>query len=115
ANAHRWMVEAVFRTDLRPDHVRERGAVQVPLVRLGARGSLQVARASTASDGMSLEIPVARREEKVELPWDLVRAECDPDFAEHVRASEDATAASVGRKIAEVRRAAGLSQDALAR
>ena len=36
---------------------------------------------------MSLEIPVARGEEKIELPWDLVRAECDPDFADHVRAS----------------------------
>jgi hypothetical protein len=46
----------------------------------------------------------------LEPPWDLVRAEWDPDFAEHVRASEDATVAVVGRKMAEVRRVGGLSQ-----
>src|SRR6266436_88594 len=108
ANARRWMVEAVFE----PTAVRITFAngdrFRFPLVRLGAQGSLQVARASIAPDGMSLEIPVARREEKDELPWDLGRAECDPDFADRVRASEGVTGASVGRKIAEVRRVAGL-------
>jgi len=115
ANAHRWMVEAVFESAAVRITFANGDRFRFPLARLGPRGTLQVGRASIAPDGMSLEIPVARREEKVELPWDLVRAECDPDFADHVRASEDATAVSVGRKIAELRRGAGLSQDALAR
>jgi DNA-binding XRE family transcriptional regulator len=115
ANAHRWMVEAVFESTAVRITFANGDRFRFPLVRLGAPGSLQVARASIAPDGMSLEIPVARGDEKVEVPWDLVRAECDPDFGDRVRASEDATAASVGRKIAEVRRLASLSQDALAR
>ena len=115
ANAHRWMVEAIFESTSVRITFANGDRFRFPLARLGAPGNLQVARASIAPDGMSLEIPVARGKDKVELPWDLVRAECDPDFADQVRASEVATAASVGGKIAEVRRVAGLTQGALAR
>jgi hypothetical protein len=87
ANAHRRMVEAVFESTAVRITFANGDRFRFPLVRLGAPGSLQIKRASIAPDGMSLEIPVARGEEKVELPWDLVRAECDPDFADHVRAS----------------------------
>jgi len=113
-NAHRWMVEAVFERDFVRISFANGDRFRFPLAGLGRTEKLQVDRATIAPDGMSIEIPAAGRSEPVELPWDLVRAECDPVFADQARAVQAATAASVGRKIGRLRRHAGLSQAALA-
>jgi len=113
-NAYRWMVEAVFERDFVRISFANGDRFRFPLAGLGRTAKLQVRRATIAPDGMSIEIPAAGRGEAVELPWDLVRAECDPVFADQARAAKAATASSIGRKIGRLRRHAGLSQAALA-
>jgi DNA-binding XRE family transcriptional regulator len=91
-DAHRWMVEAVSERDFVRIAFANGDRFRFPLAGLGCREKLQVNRAAIAPDGRSIEIPAAGRGGPVELPWDLVRAECAPVLADQARAVQAATA-----------------------
>ena len=50
----------------------------------------------------------------VNLPWDFVRAHCDPNFEREEKSFSDQAGRCLGERIVEYRKALGFSQDQLA-
>ena len=111
-NATRWIVEVAFE----PGYMRVTFAngdrFRMPLDRLGDPARLRLLRTSIAPDGMSIAVPT-KAGDPVEVPWDFVRAACDPAFAGEARKEEAATARAVGARVARLRHQVGITQGAL--
>jgi DNA-binding XRE family transcriptional regulator len=52
--------------------------------------------------------------EVAELPWDFARHYCDPSYEPRVRAIAASGRESIGNRLRELRKAAGITQDGLA-
>jgi len=52
--------------------------------------------------------------EVAELPWDFARHYCDPSYEPRVRATAASGRESIGNRLRELRKAAGMTQDGLA-
>jgi len=58
---------------------------------------------------------VGQKEPLLDVPWDFVRDACDPEFKAQVTEREHLSRLSLGKKIQELRKAQGFTQETLAK
>jgi DNA-binding XRE family transcriptional regulator len=94
---------------------RNGDAFQVPIETLLGASAARADwdRVTIGETGDSLELPTPNG--LTEIPWDRVRCVADPEFRRHLAERAAESARRVGGRLKSLRRASGLTQEAVAR